>query len=89
MATPALESEIRRYAQNLYESYEAYKVKEVASRRLKHGAMLKILASLQSPMRNKFNLEQIGVSSEGRSINLLTIGSGKKEDLHVVPDARR
>ncbi len=79
MATPALESEIRRYAQNLYESYEAYKVKEVASRRLKHGAMLKILASLQSPMRNKFNLEQIGVSSEGRSINLLTIGSGKKK----------
>ena len=30
-------------------------------------------------MKNIFNIEQIGVSSEGRSINLLTIGSGKKK----------
>ena len=79
MATPAFEPEIRTYTQDLYKSYEAYKVKEITSRRLKHGALLNILASLQAPMKNNFNIEQIGVSSEGRSINLLTIGSGKKK----------
>ena len=79
MAAPAVGSEIRRYTQDLYNSYETYKVKEVASRRLKQSAMMKILISLQVPMKNIFNIEQIGVSSEGRSINLLTIGSGKKK----------
>ena len=79
MATPALEPEIRTYTQDLYNSYEAYKVKEITSRRLKHSALLNILVSLQAPMRNIFAIEQIGVSSEGRSINLLTIGAGKKK----------
>ncbi len=78
MTAPALEPEIRRYTRDIYNSYEAYKVKEVASRRLKHGTMMNILVSLQASMKNIFRIEQIGASSEGRSINLLTIGSGKK-----------
>ena len=69
MAAPTLESEIRKYTRDLYNSYETYKVKEVASRRLKQSAMMKILISLQVPMKNIFNIEQIGASSEGRSIN--------------------
>ncbi len=79
MATAALESEVRRYAQYLHNLYEAYKVKEITSRRLKHSAMMNILVSLQASMKSIFSIEQIGVSSEGRSINLLTIGSGKKK----------
>lgn len=79
MATPALKPEIRTYTQDLYNSYETYKIKEVASRRLKHSAMMNILVSLQASMKSIFSIEQIGVSSEGRSINVLTIGSGKKK----------
>ena len=79
MATPALKPEIRTYTQDLYNSYETYKIKEVASRRLKHSAMMNILVSLQASMKSIFSIEQIGVSSEGRLINVLTIGSGKKK----------
>ncbi len=79
MATPALKPEMRRYTQDLYNSYEAYKVKEVASKRLKHSAMMNTLVSLQASMKSIFSIEQIGVSAEGRSINLLTLGSGKKK----------
>ena len=79
MTDPAMESEVRKYTQALYNWYEEYKVKEVASRRLKHGALMNILDSLLVPIKSFSRIEQIGVSSEGRSINLLTIGSGKKK----------
>ncbi len=79
MAAPSLDSDIRRYTRDLYDSYEAYKVKDVTSKRFKHSAMMDILHLLQASMKNILRIEQIGVSSEGRSINLLTIGSGKKK----------
>jgi Zinc carboxypeptidase len=79
MTAPVIKPEIRRYTQALYNSYEGYKVKEVASRRFKHDALMHILDSLLAPIKNFSRIEQIGVSSEGRSINLLMVGSGKKK----------
>ena len=79
MVTPASDLEVSRFTQALYKSYEAYKVKEVRSRRLTHGTMMKILVSLQSLQKNILRIEQIGESSEGRSINLLSLGAGKKK----------
>ena len=76
---PSLDSPIREFIQALYNSYETYKVKEVTSRQLRHSAMMNILVSLQASMKDILKIEKIGASSEGRSINLLTMGSGRKK----------
>ncbi|MGA7159954.1 MAG: M14 family zinc carboxypeptidase [Bacteroidota bacterium] len=77
MTALALNSEVGRFTHSLYNSYEAFKVKELTSRRLKHAAMMNILVSLQTSLNNILRIEQIGRSSEGRSINLLSLGRGK------------
>jgi len=79
MTPPSAESEILKYTHALYASYEAYEVKEVASRRLKHASLMNLLDALLAPIKHVSKIEQIGASSEGRSIKLLTIGSGKKK----------
>jgi len=71
--------EVSRFAQALFDSYESYSVNEITSKRLKHGALIPLLNSLRAPMQGILAIDQIGKSSEGRSINLLTIGSGKKK----------
>ena len=81
MTAPSTESEIRRYTQALYNSYDEYKVQEVTSRRLKHSSLMKILGSLLASIKHFSTIGQIGASSEGRSINLVTIGSGAKKIL--------
>ena len=63
----------------LYDSYDSYRMTQVKSRRLKHADLIPILESLQSSLEGILKIEQIGASSEGRSINLLTMGSGKKK----------
>ncbi|MGA9408499.1 MAG: M14 family zinc carboxypeptidase [Bacteroidota bacterium] len=79
MSVPGLDSETAKFTQALYNSYEAYKVKEVTSRRLTQSAMMNILARLQTSLKNILNIDHIGESSEGRAINLLSIGAGKKK----------
>ena len=79
MNASAPNSDVGRFTQSLYNSYEAYKVKELTSKRLAHNALMNILASLQTSLNNFFRIEQIGKSSEGRSINLLSLGGGKKK----------
>jgi len=71
--------EVSRFIQALFDSYEGFKVKEITSKRLKHGALINLLNSLQTSMKSILTFEQIARSSEGRSINLLTVGSGKKK----------
>jgi len=70
---------LNKFAGILYDLYDSYKIKEITSRRLKHDAMMNILRSLQASMKDILAIEQIGASSEGRSINLLTLGSGKRK----------
>jgi len=79
MTAKTTDSEVRRFSQAIYNSYEAYKVRELTSRRLTHGAMMNILVSLKTSLNDILKIEQIGESSEGRSINLLSIGTGKKK----------
>lgn len=64
---------------SLYDSYDTYEVKQITSRRLKHDEMMGILARLKDAMPAVLAMKQLGVSDEGRSINLLTLGNGKKK----------
>ncbi len=79
MLTPSAHTQEKRFTERLYDSYESYKVKEITTRRMKHADMMKILTAMQSSMKDLFRMEQVGVSSEGRSINLLSLGAGTKK----------
>ena len=78
MGTSSLHTQEKTFTQTLYDSYDSYKVKEVNSRRMKHAEMLNVVNSLQASMKDILSIEEIGKSSEGRSINLLKLGSGRK-----------
>lgn len=67
------------FVRSLYDSYDTYEVKHITSRRLKHNEMMEILEQLKSAMPSALTMKQLGVSDEGRSINLLTLGTGKKK----------
>jgi hypothetical protein len=78
MGTLSLHPQEKTFTQTLYDSYDSYRVKEITSRRMKHAEMMKVVTSLQALMKDILSIEEIGKSSEGRSINLLKLGSGKK-----------
>lgn len=71
------QSAILQFSTFLYNTYDSYKFSNVSSRRFKHDELMKHLQTLQSSLGNLMKIEQIGSSAEGRSINLLTLGSGK------------
>lgn len=79
MPNRPLNSTTMEITRTLYDSYDSYRMAQVKSRRLKHADLIPILESLQSSLKGILKIEQIGASSEGRSINLLTMGSGKKK----------
>ncbi|MHA4895502.1 M14 family zinc carboxypeptidase [Pedobacter sp. PWIIR3] len=57
----------------LINSYYDFEETEVKNRFLKHHRLLKIIERLP---RGSFNVEQVGVSEEGRTLNLITWGNG-------------
>ena len=67
------------FAKASFDAYDTFMVKEVRSRRFKHAEMMGILRTLQASMNDLLTIQQVGVSSEGRSINLLALGRGKKK----------
>jgi hypothetical protein len=79
MTTSSRHSLEDKFTQNLYDSYDSYKVKEITSRRMKHSEMMRVVNSLQASMKEFLVVEQIGMSSEGRAINLLKLGSGERK----------
>lgn len=66
-------------AQELFESYERYKKAEIASRRFTQSDMLRWLKPLEE--REVFAASQLGTSTEGRTISLLTLGTGSTKVL--------
>lgn len=66
-------------AQELFESYERYKKAEIASRRFTQSDMLRWLKPLEE--REVFAASQLGTSAEGRTISLLTLGTGSTKVL--------
>lgn len=65
-----------QFSKQLFEKYDTYKFNEISSRRLKHAELMTHLLSAQKSLGNLMTMEQIGVSAENRSINLLKLGTG-------------
>jgi hypothetical protein len=65
----------------LSDTYDQCKVLGISRRHLKHAELMEILTRLQSNFPNLFTIKEVGTSAEGRSINLVTVGSGKTKIL--------
>lgn len=66
-----------QFSKKLYDTYDSYKFNEISSRRFKHAELMKHLDSLKKSLGSLVTIEQIGSSGDNRSINLLTLGTGK------------
>jgi len=64
---------------SLYETYEKYKEPSLIKRRIKHHEIQPLLNQLRSDPR--FTVNKIGASIEGRSLSLVSIGSGETDVL--------
>lgn len=60
---------------DLYNSYENFKENRIKVKRFTHADLLQIIKEKEN--KQIFNVKEIGKSLEGRSINILSIGSGK------------
>ncbi len=76
MTATTLPGQEQPFVSELYKTYDSYKVSEITSRRLNHDQMVAIIGKLRSEMPDLLKVEEIGRSDEGRSILLLTLGTG-------------
>jgi hypothetical protein len=65
------------FEQHLYQSYDRYKEKSLTDRRFKHSDITPLIKKLKS--KDGFNVKVVGKSVEGRELNLISIGKGKKK----------
>lgn len=77
MGIASLHSQEKSLTQRLYDSYDAFKVREITSRRMKQADMMKVVGALRASMDEILSVEELGRSSEGRPISLLKLGTGK------------
>lgn len=66
-------------ARELFDRYDQYKLSQITSRRFTQTDMLRWLAPLEQ--RKSFTSAPLGTSAEGRTISLLTTGSGSTKVL--------
>lgn len=66
-----------QFSKTLFDTYDVYKFNGISSRRMKHAELMTHLEALKQSLGTLVTIKQIGSSAEGRSINLLTLGSGK------------
>jgi hypothetical protein len=64
---------------DLIENYQVFEEKRIKNRFFKHTDLLKILNKLKK--NSDFNVNETGLSTNGRSINLITWGKGPKKVL--------
>ncbi len=65
------------FEQHLYQSYDRYKENSLTNRRFKHSDLVPLIKNLKK--KSGFNVKVVGKSVEGRELNLITIGKGKKK----------
>lgn len=63
--------------ESLYETYEKYKEASLGKRRIKHHEIKPLLNKLKGDSR--FTVKKMGTSIEGRSLSLVSIGSGETD----------
>jgi hypothetical protein len=66
---------IRDFASQLEEKYEKFKEKSLYNRRFKHKDILPLINNLRT--KSKFEISELGKSTEGREIFIVKAGSGK------------
>lgn len=66
-----------QFSQTLFNTYDTYKFSGITTHKFKHTDLMKFLETLKKSLGNTMTMEQIGSSAENRSINLLTLGTGK------------
>ena len=62
---------------SLYETYESYKEQTLNNRRIKHHELVPLVNSYRN--NPKFDVTTVGSSIEGRTLSLISIGSGKTD----------
>ena len=65
------------FEQNLYQSYEKYRENSLTHRRFKHSDITPLIKKLKS--KDGYRVKVVGKSVEGRELNLISIGHGKKK----------
>ncbi|HAP36616.1 MAG TPA: peptidase M14 [Bacteroidetes bacterium] len=66
-----------QFSKTLFNSYDNYKFNEISSRRFKHAELIQHLGTIKKSLGDLVTIEQLGSSAENRSINLLSLGTGK------------
>jgi hypothetical protein len=67
----------KQLAWDLYYSYENFKEKSLANRRLKHSNIVPLIE--QAKNSKIFKVDKVGTSAEGRDIHLISVGNGNKK----------
>ncbi len=65
------------FEQHLYQSYDRYKENSLTHRRFKHADIIPLIDKLKH--KSGFTVKVVGKSVEGRELNLIAIGHGKKK----------
>lgn len=68
-------SQNNHLSQSLFTNYETYKENTISKRRIKHHEIQPLIESLKS--ENGFEVSVLGKSIEGRTISMISIGTGK------------
>jgi hypothetical protein len=68
-------SQQNTFSENLFSSFDSYKESTLFNRRFKHRDIQPLIENLKS--ENGFNVKVLGKSIEGRSISMISIGTGK------------
>ena len=68
-------SQNKNFSQELFENYDTYQEKTIDKRRIKHHEIQPLINSLKS--ENGYEVSVLGKSIEGRTISMISIGSGK------------
>jgi len=61
----------------LYDSYDNYKEQRIGKRRIKHNDLQPLISKYSK--NAKFQVNRVGTSIEGRSLSLISIGTGKTD----------
>lgn len=62
---------------SLYETYDKYKEESIGKRRIKHLDLQPLIAAIKQDA--DFTIKQVGTSIEGRSLSLISTGSGQTD----------
>ncbi|MGY5848902.1 M14 family metallopeptidase [Salegentibacter sp. F14] len=68
-----------KFYENLYENYPSYKEESINQRRFTHKQVLDLIKKQEN--NSAFRIKKVGESIEGRSLNLVSIGSGQTDVL--------